>query len=71
MPRRIARERCGDEIEIQFFKDGFLPAIAVELLFKISLRIEQSNADERQTQVAGLFDVIARENPQSARINRQ
>ena len=49
----------------------FLPAVASQALTKISVAIEQPDSDERHTQIARGFQVIAREHPQPAGIERQ
>src|SRR5262252_4503055 len=48
-----------------------LPTLTVQPLTKISLPVEQSNADQRYVQVGCTLDVIAREYAQAAGIDRQ
>ena len=51
---------------------GFLlPTGAVEVLAEISLLIEQSHADERQSQVTGRLEVIAGQHSEAAGKDRQ
>ena len=48
-----------------------LHAIPVDLLAKITLRIEQTDADHRHAQVTRGFELIAGDVAESARIDRQ
>ena len=48
-----------------------LPAIGIEILAKIALAIEQADCYERQAEVAGCFEVIAREDAETAAVDRQ
>ncbi len=48
-----------------------LPAIGVEILTKIALLIKQSHPHQWQAQFTGRLEVIARQNAQAARIDRQ
>jgi len=48
-----------------------LPAVAIEALAEISLTIKQAYADEGNAEIGGALDVIAGQNSQSARIDRQ
>ena len=68
---RIPRHHCGQFGEIQALVQGFLYAFAVDKLAKIALWIQKAHADKRQTEIAGFLAMIARQNPQAARINRQ
>lgn len=50
---------------------GFLlPAVGAEGLLKISLSVEKTDCDERNTQVARRFDMVAGENAESAGVDR-
>src|SRR6185312_6752074 len=46
-----------------------LPAVAVEALVKVSLAVEQSDADQRDSKIGSALDVISRENSQASGIN--
>ena len=48
-----------------------LPAGRVETLQEISLAVEQADADQRNVQIRGALDVIARQDAQAAGVNRQ
>ena len=48
-----------------------LPAVLVQRLAQVALLVEQSDANEGQIEVRGGFQVIARQHPQAARVNRQ
>ena len=43
-----------------------LPAVGVEALLEVALAIEERDADERQAQVAGLFDMVAGQHAEAA-----
>ncbi len=47
-----------------------LVAVDVEVLLEIALVVEQADRHQRNAQPAGAFDVVARENPQTTRIDR-
>ena len=48
-------------MEVVFFKSFLLPASGVEILAKISFLVEQANGDERESKIAGGFEMIAGE----------
>ncbi len=48
-----------------------LPAVGADMLLKITVSIEEADTDERNSQVACRLGVIARENAESARVNRK
>ena len=50
--------------------DGLLRAFLIDLLFEISVTIEQADGDEVEIEIAGGFAVIARENAEAAGIIR-
>ena len=50
--------------------DRFLATIFIDLLFKITVPIEQTDRDEVKIEIAGRLAVIARENPKTAGIIR-
>ena len=50
---------------------GFLNPFTGDALAEIALWIEKAYADERQTEVAGLFAVIAGENAEATGVDRQ
>ena len=47
-----------------------LPAVLVQILVKVALAIVESDADQRDTEVGGALDVIARQYAQSTGIDR-
>ena len=59
------------EVEVVLRIVLHLPAVGVEDLVKIALAVEETDADERQSQVAGRFEVIAGQHTQTARIDAQ
>ncbi|OPZ97884.1 MAG: hypothetical protein BWY71_01450 [Planctomycetes bacterium ADurb.Bin412] len=61
----------GHIVKVIFRIRFLLPAVRVQILLKIPLPVEQSDADQRQAQIAGTFEVITGENAQTAGINRQ
>ncbi len=67
----IEHRRHRQVVEIRVLVDGLLVTLAVDLLLKVSLAVEQPHADERQTQVAGGLAMVAGEYAQSSRIDRQ
>ena len=48
-----------------------LPAVAVEPLPEVALVVVEPDADERNAEVGGALDVIAGQNAEAARIDRQ
>ncbi len=48
-----------------------LPAVGIERLAEIALRVQQADADQRDSQVAGALEMIAGQHPQAARVDRQ
>ena len=48
-----------------------LPAFAVEHLLYVALLVEQPHTDNRHTQVAGGFHMVARQHAQTAGVNGQ
>jgi hypothetical protein len=48
-----------------------LPAARVEPLIQVALAIKQRNSNRRQTEIARLFDVIARKHTETAGVDRQ
>mgnify|MGYP001024216871 CR=1 FL=1 len=69
----IARDQRldGRGVVIEAFVIRFLPAFGGDALFEITLRIDETNAHQRQAKIAGFFAMIARQNAQATRINRQ
>ena len=47
----------------------FLPAFGRQALAKISLRIHEADADERDAQIAGFFTMVAGQDAEAAAIN--
>ena len=68
---RPDRRRRGHLGEVQLLVDRLLPAVGVDLLGEIALRVEEAHADERQPQIAGRLAVIARQDAQAAGVDRQ
>jgi membrane protein YdbS with pleckstrin-like domain len=64
---RLDRQHVDLGIEVVFL----LPAVLIKLLLEIPLRIEQADADERDAEVTGALQVVASENAEASRINRQ
>jgi len=48
-----------------------LPALAIQVLPEVALAVEQAHSDERNVEIGRALDVIARQHPQAARVNRQ
>ena len=60
----------GKMVKILVEVDGLLRAFLVDLLFEISVTIEQADGDKVEIEIAGGFAVIARENAEAAGIIR-
>ena len=56
---------------VQLLVDLFLPPVEGDVLAEIALRIHESDADERHTEVAGFLAVIAGQDPEAAGVDRQ
>src|SRR5437870_3362680 len=61
----------GGFVTLQEFIDVFLPAVRLNSLMEVPLRVNKTHTHERNTQIAGFFTVVAGENAESPRINRQ
>ena len=48
-----------------------LPAVDVQILAEVALLVHQADADERNAEIRGALEMIARENAQAARVDRQ
>ncbi len=48
-----------------------LPAVEVQVLAEVALLIHQADADDRDAEVRGALEMIAREDAQAARVDRQ
>jgi hypothetical protein len=59
----------GENVEIILFESFLLPASRVEILTKIPFLIKKADANKREAQIAGGFEVIAGENAKSASEN--
>src|ERR1043166_7396308 len=57
-------------MKILIERNAFLPAFLVDLLFEITVAVEQSNRTEVQIKIAGAFAMISRENAQTAGVIR-
>src|SRR5262249_33435954 len=67
--RRIGSGRGGHLSKVELVVDRLLLAVALEALAEIALRIKEADADEGQSQVAGLLAVVAGENAEAAGID--
>ena len=47
-----------------------LPAVRVQLLLEVPLTVEQPDSDQGHAQAAGALDVVARQHPEAARVDR-
>src|ERR1700722_16052417 len=65
--RRFHRQVIDVRLEIFFA----LPAVATKPLPEISLTVEQADANQRDAKIRCALDVIARQNSESARIDRE
>jgi len=63
------RDRCLIEVGRRILLE--LPAVRSQALLEIALPIHQADADERNSQIAGALEVVAREDAQSAGVDRQ
>ena len=57
--------------DVAFAISFFLPALRVYALLEIAIAIKQTNRNQRQIQVTGRLQMIARQNAQATRIQRQ
>ena len=64
-------ERDGQVVEVVVDEQLLLPAVVVEALAQVALLVEQADADERQAEVAGGLEVVAGQDAQAARVDRQ
>ncbi len=58
-------------LSIEQFVDIFLPAVRLNSLVEISLRIDKTNANERNSQITGFLAVVTGKNAKPAGVNRQ
>src|SRR5690242_21005008 len=56
---------------MQLLVDGLLLARAGDALAEVALWVEEADAHEGQAQIAGLLAVVAGEDAQAARVDRQ
>ncbi len=56
---------------MEFVIKCFLYTITCNALAKISLRVEEADADERQTKIASFFTMIAGKDAQATGVNRK
>src|SRR5262245_65320718 len=61
----------GGGAVIEALVTGFLTSFGRDALIKIALRVNEAHADQRQSEVAGLLAMVARENSQASGVNRQ
>ena len=57
-------------VDIGFEIFLLLPTIAVQQLAEVTLAVEQANTNQRDTEIGSAFDVVSRENAESAGIDR-
>ncbi len=62
----FGNQRNGQVFKGQRFVDRFLPAVFADALGEISLGVHEANSHERQAEVGGFFQVVARQHAQSA-----
>ena len=48
-----------------------LPAVGIQVLAKVTVLIQQADADQGNSQIGCTFHMVTGQNPQTARINRQ
>ena len=63
-PGRLQAERVG----VDAFVALLLPALAVELLVEVALRVQQSDTDQGDAEIRGRLQVVAGEHPEAARV---
>ena len=61
----------GQRVEIVIGIAFLLPAVGIQILPEVALLIEQADADQREVQIAGGFQMIAGEDAQAAGIDGQ
>ena len=66
----VERRFQGDILDLRVDVLFLLPPLGVEILTEITLIVEQADRHQRNPQAAGAFDVVAGQNPQTARIDR-
>ena len=59
----------GRLVPVELFIVRFLPAVRVQALAEIALRIHEADADEGKAEIAGLLAVIAGQDSESTAIN--
>ena len=65
--RRSHRQRAMIDVDVVLV----LPAVAIEALAEVALVVVEADADERNAEVRGALDVIAGQDAEAARIDRQ
>ena len=65
--RRPHRQRAVIDVDVVLV----LPAVAIEPLPEVALVVVQADADERNAEIRGALDVIAGEDAEAARVDRQ
>ena len=63
----LDRQQVGVGVEVVFL----LPAVGVERLAEVALVVEQADADQGDAQVAGALQVVAGQDPEAPRVDRQ
>src|SRR5262249_40505294 len=58
-------------VAVQQFIDVFLPTVRLDSLIKITLKINKTDANQGNPEIAGFFAMIAGKDSKSAQIDRQ
>ncbi|KAF5049116.1 hypothetical protein DSECCO2_443070 [anaerobic digester metagenome] len=66
---RILYTGDGRHSVVEGFGDVLLPPVGIDLLVQVALRVHEPDGDHRETEVACLFQVIAGEESESARVD--
>src|SRR5581483_10526358 len=67
----VGKQADRQRVKIVIFKRFLLPACGVKVLPEVSLLVQQPDAYQRNAQIAGSFQMIAREHAQAASKNRE
>ena len=72
LPAVVAEHaRDGRGVPIEGLVPVLLPAVVVQALVKVALRIHEPDGHQRDTQVAAFLEVVARQEAQTAGVERQ
>ena len=71
--RRVVAEHLGDGeiVEVVPREQLELPSVGVEALAEVALLVQQSHPHQRDAQLGGALEVVARQHAQAARVDRQ